>query len=140
MTNPTPALTLQSLQVRGVQVPMALPLHTGGGRIDVAPLALIDLLTDQGVTGSTYLFCYTPRVLKPVLQLLAEVGDELAGAAVAPLDLDRRLRALPAAGRQGCGRHGDGGHRHGGLRCPDPRPGPAVGACPRRLDAPDPCL
>jgi len=86
-------LTVRGLQLRGVHVPMALPLHTGGGRIDIAPLALVDLLTEQGITGSTYLFCYTPRALKPVLQLLAELGNELAGAAVAPLDLDRRLRA-----------------------------------------------
>lgn len=93
MTDTMPPLTLRGLRLRGVEVPMALPLHTGGGRIDLAPLALIDLLTDQGVTGSTYLFCYTSRVLKPVLQLLAELSDELAGAAVAPLDLDRRLRA-----------------------------------------------
>lgn len=41
---------------------MALPLRTSSGTIQIAPLALIDLLTEQGITGHTYLFCCTPRV------------------------------------------------------------------------------
>jgi mandelate racemase len=45
-----------------------------GGTISIAPLALIDLLTEEGVTGTTYLFCYTPLALKPVLQTLASLG------------------------------------------------------------------
>lgn len=89
----TPNLTIRGLRLRAVHVPMPLPLQTSSGTIAIAPLALIDLLTDQGVTGSTYLFCYTPLVLKPVVQLLGQIGALLQGAAVAPLDLDRRLRA-----------------------------------------------
>ena len=86
-------LTIRDLRLRGVHVPMRLPLQTRGGTIGVAPLALIDLLTEEGVTGSTYLFCYTPLALKPVLQVLANVGALLKGDAVAPLDIDRKLRS-----------------------------------------------
>jgi mandelate racemase len=71
---------------------MRLPLQTRGGAISIAPLALIDLLTDEGVTGSTYLFCYTPLALKPVLQTLANVAELLRGNTVAPLDFDRKLQ------------------------------------------------
>jgi mandelate racemase len=88
-----PRLTIRDLRVRGVHVPMRLALQTRGGTIGVAPLALVDLLTDEGITGSTYLFCYTPLALKPVLQTLANLAPLLKGDAVAPLDLDRRLRS-----------------------------------------------
>jgi mandelate racemase len=88
-----PNLTIRDLRLRGVHVPMKLPLATRGGTITIAPLALIDLLTEEGVTGSTYLFCYTPLALKPVLQTLANLAALIKGDPVAPLDLDRKLRA-----------------------------------------------
>jgi mandelate racemase len=88
-----PRLTIRDLRLRGVHVPMKLPLATRGGTIGIAPLALIDLLTVEGVTGSTYLFCYTPLALKPVLQTLANVAGLIRGDPVAPLDLDRKLQA-----------------------------------------------
>jgi mandelate racemase len=87
----TPRLTIRALRVRAVHVPMTLPLQTSSGTIGIAPLALIDLQTEEGVTGSTYLFCYTPLVLRPVVQLLANLEPGLKGAAVAPIDLDRKL-------------------------------------------------
>jgi len=43
---PLPRLTLRQLRVRAVNVPMRLPLQTSGGTITLAPLALIDLLTE----------------------------------------------------------------------------------------------
>jgi mandelate racemase len=100
-----PQLTLRDLRVRAVLVPMPLPLHTSSGTISVAPLALIDLVTEQGVTGSTYLFCYTPLVLKPVVQLLQNLLPELKGRSAAPLELERalqgRFRLLGAKGVAG---------------------------------------
>lgn len=88
----TAGLTIRQLRVRGVHVPMRRPLVTRGGTVGIAPLALIDLHTDQGVIGSTYLFCYTPLVLQPVLQMLANLEPLLVGRAVAPLDIDRELQ------------------------------------------------
>lgn len=88
----TPRLSVRDFRLRGVHVPMRLPLVTRGGTIEIAPLALIDLLTEEGVTGSAYLFCYTPLALKPVLQTLANLLPLLRGQPVAPLALDRSLR------------------------------------------------
>jgi len=85
-------LTLRALRVRGVHAPLKLPLQTSGGTVRVAPLALIDLLTEEGVTGHAYLFCYTPLALKPVLQLLENLSDFLKGDAVAPLAIDDKLQ------------------------------------------------
>lgn len=93
MTPPLPTLTIRGLRLRGVHVPMRLPLHTSTGTVGIAPLALIDLETEQGVVGSTYLFCYTPLALKPVLALLAELQPLLQGQPVAPLVLAERLKA-----------------------------------------------
>ena len=86
-------LTIRSLQVRAVQVPMRLPLQTSSGTIRTAPLALIDLHTEEGVSGRTYLFCYTPLVLKPVCELLGKLDAVLQGVALAPLEISRLLHA-----------------------------------------------
>jgi mandelate racemase len=87
-----PRLTIRELHVRAVNVPMPLPLQTSSGTINIAPLALIDLSTEEGITGSSYLFCYTTLVLRPVAQLLANLAPLIKGDAVAPLDLDRKLQ------------------------------------------------
>ncbi len=87
-----PRLTIRELRVRAVNVPMRLPLQTSGGTISIAPLALIDLATDEGVTGTAYLFCYTPLALKPVIELFANLTSLIKGDPVAPVDLDRKLR------------------------------------------------
>src|SRR5262245_28101291 len=90
---PVPAaLTLRDLRVRAVQAPLRLPLQTSGGTVRVAPLALIDLITEEGVTGRTYLFCYTPLALKPVVELLNNLSMLLKGDAVAPLAIDAKLQ------------------------------------------------
>lgn len=95
-------LTISRLNVRAVHVPMRLPLQTSGGTIRIAPLALIDLHTDEGVTGRTYLFCYTPLILKPVCQLLENLEPVLRGMSVAPLEINHalhsRFRLLGAKG------------------------------------------
>ena len=89
-----PQLTLRDVRARAVLVPMRLPLATSGGTISIAPLALVDLLTEEGVTGSTYLFCYTPLALKPVVQMITDLGPFLAGVPVAPVEIDRKLQRL----------------------------------------------
>ena len=86
-----PKLTIRELQVRAVHVPMRLPLQTSRGTISIAPLALIDLYTEEGVTGCAYIFCYTPLVLKPVTQLIANLAPGIKGDVVSPLVLDRKL-------------------------------------------------
>lgn len=98
-------LTVRGLHVRAVKVPMRLPLQTSGGTITIAPLALIDLHTEEGITGSSYLFCYTPLVLKPMVELLVNLGDVIKGHGAVPLELERelqgRFRLLGAKGLAG---------------------------------------
>src|SRR5258708_20104800 len=75
---PSPKLTIRGLRVRAVDVPLVRPLQTGGGLVRSAPLALIDLETKEGVTGSSYLFCVAPTALKPTVQLLQNLPQWLA--------------------------------------------------------------
>ncbi|HSS66732.1 MAG TPA: enolase C-terminal domain-like protein [Gammaproteobacteria bacterium] len=84
-------LTVRALSVRAVNVPMSLPLVTGGGAVSAAPLALIDLETMEGVTGCAYVFCYTSVALKPVVTLIGNLGDALQGERVAPLVMEEKL-------------------------------------------------
>jgi len=86
-------LSIERLVVRAVLVPLRIPLVTSGGTVSAAPLALIDLHTREGVVGRTYLFCYTPIALKPVCELLANLAPLIEGAPLAPLALNRMLRA-----------------------------------------------
>ncbi|HZT30465.1 MAG TPA: enolase C-terminal domain-like protein [Bryobacteraceae bacterium] len=85
-------LTIRALRARPVKVPMRRPLVTGGGTVAVVPLVLIDLECDQGITGASYLFTYTPLALEPVTRLLASLADLLRDDPLAPHDLEQKLQ------------------------------------------------
>jgi mandelate racemase len=87
-----PALTLRGLRARPVNVPMARPLRTAGGVVETAPLVLIDLETSEGLTGRSYLFCYTPLALVPMTRLLEGLGGLLNGRPVVPFEVERALQ------------------------------------------------
>src|SRR5437660_8301827 len=96
MSKPVPAI--RSVKARGLVVPLARPVKNAFGVIDVGPLVLIDVETDQGVTGRSYIFAYTMMTLKPLVHLIEEIGRELIGRPVAPHDLmaamDAKFRLL----------------------------------------------
>ena len=100
-----PLLRIHSLRVRAVSVPLRLPLATRSGSVATAPLVLLDLHTDQGVTGRAYLFCVTPLALKPMVRLLDNLAPTLQGQALAPLalyqQLQRQFRLLGTEGLTG---------------------------------------
>lgn len=100
MTSEVPKI--RGLEARPVNVPMARPLQTGGGAVTTAPLVLVDLQTDAGITGRAYVFCYTPLALGPVARLIENLNDVVAGAPLAPLDIEARLqRTFRLLGYQG---------------------------------------
>ena len=86
------ALTIRGLVVNAVDVPMNRPLKTGGGEVGSAAMVLIDLLTDEGVTGCSYLFCPTPLVLKPLAKLLSNLAPMIEGDLLAPVEIERKLQ------------------------------------------------
>ncbi len=53
-----PELTIRDLAIRSVMVPLARPLVTRVVTIVRAPLLLLDLQTEEGVTGRAYLWLH----------------------------------------------------------------------------------
>lgn len=92
------APNIRSVVARAVDAPISRPVKNAFGVIRSAPLVLIDVATDQGVTGRSYIFAYTGLTLKPLVQLIEGIGSELSGKPVAPFDLmatmDARFRLL----------------------------------------------
>src|SRR6266702_4241227 len=96
MSKSVPAI--RSVKARALVVPLKRPVKNAFGVIDSGPLVLIDIGTDQGVTGHSYIFAYARLTLKPLVHLIEEIGRELVGKAVAPFDLmaarDAKFRLL----------------------------------------------
>ena len=91
-------LTIHGIKARPVIAPMKRPIRTAIGTIPSAPLVLIDVFTDQGAIGRSYLFAYIPAALAPLVQLIDGMAAELKGHHVAPVermrDFDRRFRLI----------------------------------------------
>jgi mandelate racemase len=85
------ALTIRGLHSVAVEVPMKLPLGTSAGKIDRATLMLIDLDTQEGVTGHAYLFCYMKAAAAPIARMLQEAARVVAGERVAPFEIRAKL-------------------------------------------------
>lgn len=96
MSTATP--TIRSIKARAVVAPISRPVKNAFGVIEAAPLVLIDIATDQGVTGRSYIFAYTRMTLKPLVHLVEEIGRELTSKPIAPFDLmatmDAKFRLL----------------------------------------------
>ena len=85
-------LTITNFRVRAVNVPMKRPLVTASGSIGFVPLVLLDLETDQGITGRSYVFTVTPMALPATVSLLREMLAVVKGDAVAPFKLEQKLQ------------------------------------------------
>lgn len=86
-------LKLKGVRVRAVGAPMKRPLATSTGAITVAPLLLIDLATDAGITGRAYLFGINAHHLPPLARLVEAMGEMIQGDALAPFEIEKKLRA-----------------------------------------------
>jgi mandelate racemase len=86
-------MKIRELRVRAVAAPMKRPLATSTGKLTLAPLVLIDLDTDTGVTGRSYLFAIGKHNLAPIAKLVEAMGEMLKDDEVTPFDLERKLRA-----------------------------------------------
>lgn len=82
-----PALTLRGIVARPVVLPLERPIVARIATITEWPVILVDLHTDQGVTGCAYLEPYTPRAMKYLVAALEDLGRVLAGRPLAPVEL-----------------------------------------------------
>ncbi|WP_374351275.1 enolase C-terminal domain-like protein [Limnohabitans sp.] len=98
-------LTIADIRTRAVIAPLRRPIRTASGAIEASPLLLLDVITEQGITGSAYLFAYTPLMLKPLHALVGQLLPLLRGQAVVPLarqqQLEQQFRLLGLQGLLG---------------------------------------
>jgi mandelate racemase len=96
MSATTPAI--RGVKARSVIAPISRPVKNAFGVIEAAPLVLIDVETDQGITGRSYIFAYAKLTLAPLVHLIEQIGRDLKGKAIAPFDLmaamDAKFRLL----------------------------------------------
>ena len=81
---------------------MKLPLGTSALTVRSAPLLLIDLETEEGITGRTYLFCYMPLGAQLIARALQELMALVKGDSVDPAAIHAKLlRKFRLIGAQG---------------------------------------
>jgi mandelate racemase len=98
----TTRLTLRGIRSVAVEVPMKHVLGTSQATVRAAPLLLIDVDTEEGVTGHAYLFCYVTAAAQGIVAILGEIERLLRGEAIAPEVLAARLaRRFMLIGNQG---------------------------------------
>jgi mandelate racemase len=87
----TDAPVLSSLAATAVKLLMKRPLGTSAKGIDEACLLLVDLLTQDGIEGHAYAFCYPPAIARSPVPIMAELSEQLAGSPLLPVDLAHAL-------------------------------------------------
>lgn len=103
----SPRLTIRSLRARAVTAPMTYVLGTSAASVRSAPLMLVDLETDEGITGRAWQFCYVPAAARALPAFLDDMLETLRGRPVAPADLWAALaRRYTLIGVQGIVRMG----------------------------------
>ncbi|ABE47045.1 enolase C-terminal domain-like protein [Polaromonas sp. JS666] len=86
-------LTVRAIEATLVVVPMRRALGTSAMLVTQAPLLLLDLQTEEGITGRAYLFCYLEAAGAAALALVRDINAELVGKTAAPAAVRRALEA-----------------------------------------------
>jgi mandelate racemase len=96
------SLTLRSIRARAVLLKLKRPIVARVATIPNWSIILIDLLTEEGVVGRSYLEPYTPKAMRYLIPALHDFGDLLKGRRVAPVELHELARkSLHFVGYQG---------------------------------------
>jgi mandelate racemase len=85
------SLTIRSLDATAVSVPMRRPFGTSAQTFRSAPLLLVTLETEEGVTGRGYAFCYLESVARAMRLIAGDLNGLLAGHPVSPLQISKAL-------------------------------------------------
>ena len=95
-------LTIKDLRARPVVLKLQRPVVARIATITDWPLILIDLYTEEGVIGRSYLEPYIIRSMGYLLPALADLADLLKGQKVAPVEVyDIARKSLHFVGYQG---------------------------------------
>jgi mandelate racemase len=86
-------MKINGIRCRPVAAPMKRPLVTSTATLTAATLLLIDLDTDDGLVGRSYLVSFGKHNLAPLAKLVEAMTEMVKGDEVAPLEIERKLRA-----------------------------------------------
>src|SRR6185369_10294612 len=81
-----PPLTVRAIRAVAVEVPLRFVLGTSAAAVRAAPLLLVDVETEEGITGRTYLFCYVRAAAPAIVSLLGAVEAAVKGQRVVPAE------------------------------------------------------
>lgn len=95
-------LTLRSISARPVILKLARPVVARIATMTEWPLILIDLHTEEGVVGRSYLEPYLVKSMRYLIPALNDLGETLKGRRVAPVEFyEAGRRSLQFVGYEG---------------------------------------
>lgn len=99
---PSAPLTVRGITARPVVLPLERPIVARIATITEWPVILIDLLTEEGIVGRSYLEPYIVKSLHYLAPALNDLGSMLKGRRVAPIELfDAARKSLHFVGYEG---------------------------------------
>ena len=81
------------LRARAVDLPLSRPVHTSAGTLASTPMVLLDLQTDDGLVGHSYLRCYSHRLLRGLRSVLEDFAELIEAKPAGPAELVAMLGA-----------------------------------------------
>jgi mandelate racemase len=95
-------LTLESVTVRAVSVPLRRPIVAKVGQFTHWPLILIDVRTREGVVGRSYLEPYVQKSCAAIAGIIQNIAELFKGKPLAPIDVyGDAMKTLHLNGREG---------------------------------------
>lgn len=95
-------ITLKSVRARPVLVPLKRPIVSRVGLFHDWPLILIDLETNEGIVGHSYLEPYLKQSARYIIPVILDLVEAAKGLPLAPFDGYRRgIGSLYLVGREG---------------------------------------
>ena len=79
-----PSLKIRAVRSTAVEVPMKHVLGTSRAALRAAPLLLIDVETEEGITGHAYLFCYMRQAAQAIATMVEAVEHLVKGSHIDP--------------------------------------------------------
>jgi mandelate racemase len=89
---PLSELRLRGVRCTPVEVPLRYVLGTSAATVKDAPLLLVDVETEEGVTGRAWIFCYRRSGAKPIAAILEDAAEVVRGERIAPVSMAAKLQ------------------------------------------------
>jgi mandelate racemase len=97
-----PSLTFKAIRARPIVLKLKRPILARIATITDWPLILIDLYTEEGIVGRSYLEPYIVKSMRYLIPALRDFADVLKGCRVAPFEMyDAARRSLHFVGHEG---------------------------------------